>query len=366
MTANINPAIAHLSDEDFKNIQAELDAVYKNTMDKVGQDDVNHIRKMIRIATGCEVSGRGLLAFGFDPISFVVGSGLLGVSKIMDNMEIGHNIMHGQYDWTGDPKLKSQTFEWDTACDGEAWRHSHNVMHHTHTNIVGRDRDVGYGILRLSDEQKWEPKYLFNPLWNAMLAAGFQWGVGLHDLEFDRVRSGDMSKEEFRKRAQVFGKKAWKVILKDYILFPLLAFWNWPRVLLGNLLANLIRNLWSYAVIFCGHFTEGVSMYTEEQVENEDKGRWYVRQITGSSNIEGGRVFHIMSGHLSHQIEHHLFPDMPAHRYAEVAPQVQAICEKYKLPYNTGTLAKQYFTVLKRVFKYSLPPKNTGAVAAAA
>jgi len=345
---------------------AELDALKHETLADLGEADVAYMRGVIAKSHAAEAAGRALLHFGHGPVSFLAGVTALGTAKILNNMEIGHNLMHGQYDWTGDPKLKSQTFEWDTACDGEAWRHSHNVMHHTHTNIVGRDRDVGYGILRLSDEQKWEPKYLFNPLWNAMLAAGFQWGVGLHDLEFDRVRSGELSKEEFRKRAQVFGKKAWKVILKDYILFPLLAFWNWPRVLLGNLFANLIRNLWSYAVIFCGHFTEGVSMYTEEQVENEDKGRWYVRQITGSSNIEGGRVFHIMSGHLSHQIEHHLFPDMPAHRYAEVAPQVQAICEKYKLPYNTGTLAKQYFTVLKRVFKYSLPPKNTGAVAAAA
>ena len=58
-------------------------------------------------------------------------------SKILDNMEIGHNIMHGQYDWTGDPALASKKFEWDTACPSDQWRHSHNYMHHTYTNIVG-------------------------------------------------------------------------------------------------------------------------------------------------------------------------------------------------------------------------------------
>jgi hypothetical protein len=80
----------------------------------------------------------------------------LANAKILDNMEIGHNVMHGQYDWTGDPALNSQTFEWDIACDGEQWRHSHNVTHHTYTNILGKDRDLGYSLLRMTDEQKLE------------------------------------------------------------------------------------------------------------------------------------------------------------------------------------------------------------------
>ena len=29
---------------------------------------------------------------------------------------------------------------------------------------------------------------------------------------------------------------------------------------------------------------------------------------------------------LSHQIEHHMFPDLPAARYPEMAPRVREIC----------------------------------------
>ena len=113
---------------------------------------------------------------------------MLGVSKILDNMEIGHNIMHGQYDWTGDPALSGKKFEWDTACPADQWRHSHNYMHHTYTNIVGMDRDVGYGILRMSEDQKWRPYFLGNPVYAFLLMVLFQYGVALHELETERIR----------------------------------------------------------------------------------------------------------------------------------------------------------------------------------
>ena len=130
-------------------------------------------------------------------------------------------------------------------------------------------------------------------------------------------------------------------------------------MLTGNFAANLIRNLWTYVIIFCGHFTDGVAIYREEDTRNETRGDWYLRQLSGSSNLTGGRFFHIMSGHLSHQIEHHLFPDMPAHRYPEVAPKIQALCEKYGLFYNTGGLFKQYLSVMKRILTHTLPPRRT-------
>jgi len=347
-----------LSRTDIESFEREVDAIRKSVMDTLGQSDVDHIRKMIRICRASEVSGRALLHFGLGPISWVAGVLALANAKILDNMEIGHNVMHGQYDWTGDPRLNSQTFEWDIACDGEQWRHSHNVNHHTYTNILGKDRDFGYSLLRMSTEQKWKPRHLLQPLANLMLAMGFQYGVGSHDLEIGRYKYGKVSKEVFMPKLHRFLKKSGKQIFKDYVFFPALALWSAPRVLAGNFSANLIRNLWTYLIIFCGHFTEGVAIYREEDTRNETRGDWYIRQLTGSSNLTGGRLFHVMTGHLSHQIEHHLFPDMPAHRYPEVAPQIQALCKKYGLRYNTGSLWKQYVTVVKRIFSHMLPPRK--------
>jgi linoleoyl-CoA desaturase len=195
------------------------------------------------------------------------------------------------------------------------------------------------------------------PLANLGLALGFQYGVGSHDLELGRYKHGAVPKPVFKARLNAFVSKVGKQWFKDYLLFPALALWSAPRVLAGNFAANLIRNLWTYVVIFCGHFTEHVTIYRQEDCLNETRGDWYLRQLAGSSNLTGGRWFHILTGHLSHQIEHHLFPDMPAHRYAEIAPEIQAVCRKYGLRYNTGGLFKQYLTVMKRILVNTLPPK---------
>ena len=133
--------------------------------------------------------------------------------------------------------------------------------------------------------------------------------VGSHDLELGRYKHGAVPKPVFMDRLRRFGSKVGKQWFKDYLFFPLLALSSAPRVLAGNFAANLIRNLWTYLVIFCGHFTEGVAIYREEDCQNETRSDWYLRQLAGSSNLTGGRWFHIATGHLSHQIEHHLFPD---------------------------------------------------------
>ncbi|ONF72267.1 acyl-CoA desaturase [Amycolatopsis sp. WAC 04169] len=333
----------------------EMDAIRQRIVADLGQVDVDYIHNVIKTQRALEVAGRGLLFAGFFPPAWVAGVAALSVAKILDNMEIGHNVMHGQYDWTRDPALSSQQFEWDTVAPSENWRHSHNYIHHTYTNILDKDRDIGYGILRMDPAQKWNPYYLGNPVYATLLALFFQWGVMLHDLEVDRVAKGERTWAENKPVLRKIVRKAGRQVGKDYVLFPLLTGPLAPLTFLGNATANLTRNLWAFSIIFCGHFPADVESFTEEETENESRGQWYLRQILGSANITGGKLFHIMTGNLSHQIEHHLFPDIPARRYPEIAGEVRAICEKYGLPYNTGPLHKQLFSVAKKIVKLALP-----------
>ena len=356
-------AKTRLNPDALVRFQAELDALRVAVLEDIGERDARHIQRMRRIVQGSAIAGRGLLMFGVGPISWIAGVIGLSLAKIMENMEIGHNVMHGQYDWMNDPALNSQTYEWDIVCDGDHWRHSHNVEHHDHTNIIGKDHDYGYGMLRLSEQQKWSPATLLQPFWYLLLALNFQWGVAVHDIKIGRFVLGRMKLPEFRRRMRPFLRKAGRQLFKDYVLFPALSFWQWPRVLLGNLVANGIRNLWTNAIIFCGHFTEDAQTYTRKEVENETRGQWYLRQIHGSSNLEGSRAFHLLTGHLSHQIEHHLFPDLPAPRYAEMAPRVREICARYGVHYNTGGFWKQYASVLLRIFRHAVPARQRQAAA---
>ena len=333
----------------------ELLALRQEVVADLGERDVEHIRRIIRAARRSEAAGRVLLHVGIGPVSFVLGTSALALSKILENMEIGHNVMHGQYDWTGDPDLASQRYEWDLVCTGDDWRHSHNYEHHTFTNILGKDRDIGYVMLRVVQEQEWKPVHLAQPILAALLALFFQWGVGAHDLRIDELFAGKQTSRQFARRARPFLTKATWQLFKDYGFFPILALANAPRVALGNLLANGARNLWAFAVIFCGHFPEGVRVYDQAETENESRGEWYARQLGGSANVEGGRWLHLLTGHLSHQIEHHLFPDVPASRYPEMAPRVREICARYGQSYCTGSFRRQLGSVARRIGRLALP-----------
>jgi fatty acid desaturase len=92
--------------------------------------------------------------------------------------------------------------------------------------------------------------------------------------------------------------------------------------------------------VFCGHFPDQAYTFTRERYENETEGGRYLRQLLGAANIEGSPLFHVISGNLGYQVEHHLLPDLPSTRYDEIAPKVREICTRYDLPYNTGPLHK--------------------------
>jgi fatty acid desaturase len=350
--------IPELTPDQLESFGEELDAIRQRLVADLGERDAAYIRKVIRAQRGLEVTGRALMFAGFFPPAWLGGVTALSLSKILDNMEIGHNVMHGQYDWMKDPDLTSKGFEWDTACPGDQWRHSHNYMHHTHTNIVGKDRDIGYGVLRMSEDQPWHPYYLGNPLYAALLAAFFQYGVALHDLEIERVSTGQASLGEKRDMIRAIWRKVRQQTLKDYVLFPVLTGPSAPLTLAGNVAANLTRNVWAFTIIFCGHFPDGTQEFTEEETADETRGQWYHRQLLGSANLTGGKLFHVLSGNLSFQIEHHLFPDIPAHRYAEISVEVRQVCERYGIPYNSGPLHKQFGSVLRKIARLALPDRR--------
>ncbi|MFF2315341.1 fatty acid desaturase family protein [Arthrobacter sp. NPDC058097] len=354
------PAAAHLTDEQVAELGRELDAIKDEVLAKRGASDAAYIRRMIKIQRGLEITGRAALLGSRNKAAWVAGTSLLSLAKILENMEIGHNILHGQWDWMRDPDIHSTTWEWDFVTPARSWQHTHNDLHHRWTNVVGKDNDVGYNLLRMDEDQPWTPRALGNPLYNAILAPIFEWGIAVYDLELVEYKEGKKSKEAMTRDLKALGIKALKQFTKDYAATPAVAMLtgSGKQALLGTLTANAVRNVWAHAVIFCGHFPEGTDTFTEEMVEGETRGDWYVRQMIGSANISGSKFMHIMTGNLSHQIEHHLFPDLPSNRYGEVAPKVQEICKRYGLPYTTGPLLKQVGSSWAKVFKLALPGKK--------
>ena len=349
-----NP-IAHLSAQDIEDLGAELDAIRADVIASRGERDAAYIRRVIDAQRTLELGSRAMLLVSLFPPAWLAGTAGLAVAKILENMEIGHNVMHGQWDWMRDPKIHSTTWEWDHASPSEMWKHSHNELHHTYTNVVGKDNDLGYGIMRVDEDQRWVPMYLGQPLWNFVNACFFEYGIAAYDLELGKNWSRRKDNPEFQRQAKAVLAKIRAQMTKDYVVHPLLSGLSAPTTLAANAVANLVRNLWSHSVIMCGHFPEGVETFEKKSIKGETRGEWYLRQMLGSANIEGGPLTHLMAGNLSFQIEHHLYPDLPSNRYQEIAPKVQELFERYGLTYTTGSLPKQVASAWKKVIRLSLP-----------
>jgi linoleoyl-CoA desaturase len=398
MTATTTDApspLSHLSQEQLDELGREFDSIRDRVFADLGTRDRRYIESMIAMQRRLAVISRVLLLAARYRPAWVAGTATLSMAKILENMEIGHNVLHGQWDWMNDPQINSSTWDWDTASTAEAWKHSHNYVHHTFTNILGKDKDLGYEIMRIDPRQKWHPVYLLQPFYNLVLAAFFVWGVAFHDLDFEAIRTGKKSKAQVKRELTGIRGKAKSQVVKDYVAWPLLSGLAMAaldatiearrgaggrrrrkggavmRRALGAALrgsagayrstasadatANVVRNAWAYAIIFCGHFPDQTYTFSPEEVENETRGGWYVRQLVGAANIEGSPLFHVASGNLGYQVEHHLFPDLPSTRYAEIAPQVKDICERYGLPYNSGPFSQQLGMVQRTILRLAFP-----------
>jgi NADPH-dependent stearoyl-CoA 9-desaturase len=400
-TAEIESPLAHLSAEQIEELAREFDAIHDDVYDDLGDRDRRYIVAMIEMHRRLAVLARALLcASRFKP-AWVAGTTANSLAKILENMEIGHNVLHGQWDWMNDPQIHSSTWDWDTASTSKAWKHSHNYIHHTYTNIRGKDRDLGYDIMRIDPRQKWHPVYLAQPFYNLVLMALFEWGVAFHDLDLEAIRKGDKARKELVEDLKGIAGKARTQIVKDYVAWPLVSALastavglavdaaadrregrrerlarvvrrrehkpglgeralargreTYRATVWANVTANVVRNLWSHAIIFCGHFPDQTYTFSQKEVEDETRGRWYVRQLVGAANIEGSPLFHVASGNLGYQVEHHLFPDMPSTRYAEIAPRVKEICERYELPYNSGPFFQQWGMVNRTILRLAFP-----------
>ena len=347
------PQLTHA--ERMKRFGEEIDAIRVRTEADMGARDVNRIRRLNGFSRAMEVVGRGLIHFSFEPIGFLAGVGALWIHKQLQAIEIGHTVLHGAYDHLkGGARFNSKKFNWDTPIHEASWRHGHNVEHHHFTNVAGKDPDMNFGPARLTEQTPHNFAHRLQfPFLVAILGPNFYLFMNLHftglnDIYFGTGRKGgqvgktDRSWKTVKAAHLTALRKFAPYYLKNYLFFPLLAglmFWNlsmfW-KVLLGNWMAETLRDIYSAATIYCGHTGEEVADFPQG-TRAKGKGEWYAMQVEATNNFEVRRPISILCGGLDRQIEHHLFPKLPPDRLREIAPEIRAVCDAYGVNYRTGT-----------------------------
>ena len=357
------PAFAHLTDADIENLAFELDAIRLDIEDSLGERDARYIRRTIAAQRALDVAGRLMLAASSRRSAWWAGTLTLALAKIIENMEIGHNVMHGQWNWMNDPEIHSSTWEWDMTAASKHWISSHNFQHHKYTNILGMDDDVGYYILRVTRDQPWQRYNIGNLPYNLILALAFEWAIGLQTVDLEKFFEAGPEGDVARQRAREFTTKAGRQIVKDYVALPALTSLSpaatYKSTLKANALANVIRSIWSHAVIVCGHFPDGAEKFTTTDMQSaRPAGEWYLRQMLGRRQLRrraGAAVPEREPVPPDRTL--HLYPDLPSNRLHEVSVRVRAVCDKYDLPYTTDSFAMQCVKTWRTLAKLSLPNK---------
>jgi linoleoyl-CoA desaturase len=329
----------------------ELDRIKQRVHERVGEDDVKYVRRLNAFSRAMEVAGRVLIHFSFDPFTFAAGVGALWIHKQLQATEIGHTALHGAYDkLPGAEKFASKTFSWDTPIDEESWRHGHNVKHHGNTNVAEKDPDINFGHVRLTEQTPYNPRhhrtqlaFVLGVIWPNFAFVMNGHFTGLNDLLLAHKEKLDVLPDRSKESRRAAWKKTLRkyvpYYLKNYFFFPMLAgpfFW---KVLLGNWLAETMRDIYSAATIFCGHVGAETKSYPAG-TRSRGRGEWYAMQVEATNDFEVPLPISILCGGLDRQIEHHLFPTLAPQRLREIAPEVRAACEKYGVRYNTGSWPK--------------------------
>ncbi len=357
----IRPAQPGCSPGPFDDFGRELDALRKRCIDDVGEEDVRYIRRLNAFSRSMEVVGRVLIHVSIEPFAFLAGVAALFVHKQLQAAEIGHTALHGAYDGLpGAERFASKTFRWDVPIDEESWRTGHNHKHHGNTNVAGKDPDVHFGHVRLTDKTSARPRASWKfPVNVAFIFTHFGFVMnghftGLNDLLLDSGIEGKLDVLPDRSPASV-RLALWRTLRKyvpyyfvNYVFFPALAgslFW---KVLLGNWLAETARDVYSAATIWCGHAGEDVESWPAG-TRPRGKGEWYAMQVRAANDFEVPLPISILCGGLDRQIEHHLFPTLPPPRLRAIAPEVRAICERHGVPYKTGSWGATLTKALKHM-----------------
>ncbi len=344
---------------------AAIDALGERVAPLVGEEDVARVKRVDRISRAFELTGRALIHFSVEPVSFGAGVVALAIHKQLQTTEIGHTTLHGAYDGLpGADDYQSQSFRWVTPIDEASWRVGHNQRHHGFTNIAGSDPDLQFGRTRLTEHLPGNPGHERPGRSMVINWVTFTAGMNLHftgmlDLILDRR---DVLPDRSWPSAQLALKAAfrgyWPQFAKNFLFYPALAGPLWGKVAAGNAMASATRNVFTAACIFCGHAGTGVASFPPG---TQPRGRpaWYVYQCMATQNFEVPYLISVLCGGLDYQIEHHLFPRLPPERLRAIAAEVREICESHGVPYRSDSWPAVLVDATQVVLRLAQLPQAT-------
>lgn len=335
-----------------------IEAIRRRVEAEVGAEDVAYFRRLDRFSKRMEIAGRLLIHFSFEPVGFFSGVFALWLHKQLQLEEIGHAVLHGVFDHLPDAKeYHTNAYVWDAPADERSWQYAHVMRHHPNPNVVGKDDNIHFGFMRISEHTPWRWYHRFQvPSTIFLLSPNLGWLTGVRVTGLSDVLIGNGRPEKFdfikdRSLATISDcvKKTMRKFVpyyaKNFVFYPMLAGPFFPKVLFGNWLAETMRDSWLAATIYTGHIAD-TAVYPEG-TRAKSRGAYYAMQVEATNNFAASLPVSILSGGLDCHIEHHLFPKLPPNRLRKITGEVQAVCEAHGVRYRRDP---SFWKGLKRAF----------------
>ena len=350
----------------------ELQALYREARSKMGEADLAHIRNVTAYGEAINARRLELLRDG-GPRATGRAIVLEMLYRLLQFSELGHNILHGSYDdLPGNGQYHSDRYHWDFNVDPDQWKVMHHEGHHPNTNIVGKDHDLGYSVLRGQAAQDW---FGHHALQLVLFGAASPFFTQLAPFLIANITR------------QVEGKRFWsrdtlraptRIALSDTKRRLLIEPSAMGRRFVPAMLANHIGGAAGYLSVLFLVAIEHHAGETEvfpDPGPDETRDEYYRRQIRGTRNFlrsnkldsalmrileeevpfDNRPDFRIFYGGLDTHIEHHLFPDLPPNRQREVAPRVREIVARHGLPYHVTPLGETAALLFQALTGLSVP-----------
>ena len=353
-------------------LSEDLQALYDETRALMGEEDLAHIRKVAAYSRAIKNRSRELIQKGGSPDALKHGIVLYMMHTLLEFSELGHNIMHGSYDNLPNVgEFHSDKWDWDFVTSIKEWKVMHHQNHHPFTNIVGKDHDLGYSVLRLYPTQNWYGHHSLQP---ALMSVFL-----LHIYHFSLYTATSAARVEGRKVLSFETFRATfdlarKHALQNYIKEPVEAGPRFLQTLIGNYLGTTLGYDLTFLILALEHHSPNVQVFPDPG-PTESRDGYFRRQLLGTTNFvpmpeldsffeailekevdfPERPSFEVFYGGLTTHIEHHLFPDLPCNRQRDIAPKVREICAKHGLPYNVTTFEVIVPEILRNFFRWAIP-----------
>ncbi|SPE61425.1 Linoleoyl-CoA desaturase [Verrucomicrobia bacterium] len=274
----------------------------------------------------------------FTPLAMLGLSVLLGIGIAGVGFSVSHDALHGAY--SDNPAVNyvlGLSFDL-LGANSYIWKITHNIIHHTYTNIDGVDEDIDLSpFVRLSPGTPPRRRYRYQHFY-AFIAYGLAMLFWVFVKDYRYFVRRDLG--PYRNRSNPPGEVAMLAVTKllHYgwtIVLPLIVLRiHWWQFLIGYLAMTLTAGGILGLIFQLAHVVEGTD-YPLPDAQGAMEHVWLVHQMMTTSNFAPrNRVLSWYVGGLNYQIEHHLFPKVCSVHYPAISRVVRQAAAAHQVPYH--------------------------------